>query len=175
MIIQVVAKTIKPLFVRSIPQLLFISSAMLAAALLQTMMTSYELIIDGMLIQHLDRDVPESGLVGCCQYDRGRNPAFQRLFPAKRAKTPPVTGSKAWKPGFGTRCAQVVASRSGKIQEFPGELGAHDMRAFITGAGLTFSRTKKACFGRIAAYLQNPTQYVSLSFHIYPLFISCTI
>jgi hypothetical protein len=37
MIIQVVAKTIKPLFVRSIPQLLFISSAMLAAALLQTM------------------------------------------------------------------------------------------------------------------------------------------
>jgi hypothetical protein len=55
------------------------------------------LAIDGMLIQHLDRDVPESGLVGCCQYDRRCNPGFQRLFPAKRAKTPPVTGPKAWK------------------------------------------------------------------------------
>jgi hypothetical protein len=40
------------------------------------------------------------------------NPGFQRLFPAKRAKTPPVTGPEAWKPGFGTRCAQVVAARS---------------------------------------------------------------
>jgi len=70
------------------------------------------LAIDGMLIQHLDRDVPESGLVRCCQYDRKRNPGFQRLFPAKRAETPPVTAPKAWKPGFGTRCAQVVASRS---------------------------------------------------------------
>jgi hypothetical protein len=121
------------------------------------MMTFYELIIDGMLIQHLDRDVLESGLVRCRQYDRRCNPGFLCLFPAKRAKTPPVTRPKAWKPGFGARCAQVVASRSGKIQEFPGELGAHDMRAFITRAGLTFSRTKKACFGRITAYLQNPT------------------
>ena len=63
------------------------------------------LAIDGMLIQHLDRDIPESGLVGCRQYDRRCSPGFERLFPAKRAKTPPVTGPKAWKPGFGTRCA----------------------------------------------------------------------
>jgi hypothetical protein len=56
------------------------------------------LAIDGMLIQHLDRDVPESGLVGCCQYDRRFNFGPQRLFPAKGAEAPTVTGLKAREP-----------------------------------------------------------------------------
>jgi hypothetical protein len=104
-----------------------------------------------MLIQHLDRDVPESGLVGCCQYDRRCNFGPQRLFPAQGAEAPTVTGFKAWKPELGARRAEVVAFRSGIIQKLPGEAGAYDMRAFITRAGLTFPRAKKACFGSITA------------------------
>jgi hypothetical protein len=119
-----------------------------------------------MLIQHLHRDVPESGLVGCCQYDRRCNHGFQGLFPAKGAEAPAVTGFKAWKPELGARRTEVVAPRFGIIQKLPGESGAYDMRAFITGAGLTFSRAKKACLGSITAYLQDATQDVSLSFHI---------
>jgi hypothetical protein len=81
------------------------------------------LAIDGMLIQHLDRDVPESGLVGCCQYDRRCNPGFQCLFPAKRAKTPPVTGPKAWKhrqqkltivPYYGKKKAKANSTLKGR-------------------------------------------------------------
>jgi hypothetical protein len=65
-----------------------------------------------MLIQHLHRDVPESGLVGCCQYDRRCNHGFQGLFPAKGAEAPAVTGFKAWKPELGARRTEVVAPRS---------------------------------------------------------------
>ncbi len=67
---------------------------------------------------------------------RRRDPRFERLGPARRAQTPPITGAKPSETDLGVRRRQVVANRGGELEKLGGDHRAHGVHAVVIATGV---------------------------------------
>src|SRR5689334_17687320 len=114
-----------------------------------------------MLLQILERDDLQSGLVRCSQHYRRSRAGLERLLPARRTQAPAVVGFEPGKAMSGLRCGQIIASLAPEFQKRGGHLCAYDMAADVLRAGMAAAVAEKASQRLRAAFSERPTQHVA--------------